>query len=474
MAPSDSSQSGSENLALPAQTPIGTGAETALDSTALPPFGVEEVPGHQFLSVPLNAFYDKLPKQLLTSKKPDLSRLIYIAPDDVVSDDETDQATILLSILSLSCPEIFAHPIQSEDDTTVTFPLFQPESRQPEQPPADFGPGTGTQSAGVIGTPESAANSIEGEAESVSAGGGDEIRLNLEPILANLPLEFELPSIPKDLQTEIALPAHLVNNQLKNGRVSIAVAAFCALLPEHLKHLFEKVDPTAEITIPLREIFPKLPSDAVKLREDYELGYSQEAIQTPFTATSEEDAVRNGDLKATLKADTDVQGIPILAPNADKIESPAETEPAAAAELTFPDTFDSHVLQALFMTEEELNLTRTVQKISELPGLRSCLLTTTNGTKLAGKWVDPQNETALPLTLPRLSQEVASALAELQFHSLDGVTFYSGQDSLSIFPANRLLLIVLHDNRPFRPGVKEKIVAVLQELEKIGQTTRQS
>jgi hypothetical protein len=475
MAPSDSSQSGSENVALPAQTSIGIAAEmTALDSTELPPFGVEEVPGHRFLSVPLNAFYDKLPKQLLTSKRPDLARLVYIAPDDVVSDEETGQATILLSILSLSCPEIFAHPVQSEDDTTVTFPLSQPESQQLERPSADFGPGRGTQGAGVIGTPESAAKSIESEAKGASASADVEIRLNLEPILANLPLEFELPPICKDLQTEIALPAHLVKDQLKNGRVSIAVAAFCALLPEHLKHLFEKVDPTGEITIPLREIFPKLPSDAVKLREDFELGYSQAAIQTPFTATAEEDAVRNGDLRAALKTDADAQGVPLLAPKTDHMGTAAETEPAPAAELTFPDTFDSHELQALFMTEEELNLTRTIQKVSELPGLLSCLLTTANGRKLAGKWVDFQNETALSLTLPLLSQQVASALAELQFHSLEGVTFYSGQDSLSIFPANRLFLAVLHDNRPFRPGVREKIVAILQELERIGQTTRQS
>ena len=84
--------------------------------------------GAPLLSVTIGAFYEKLPQQLLTPKKPDLARLIYIASDDVVTDEELHEASILLSVLSLSCPEIFARPVEEADDVPITFPLAEPKT----------------------------------------------------------------------------------------------------------------------------------------------------------------------------------------------------------------------------------------------------------------------------------------------------------------------------------------------------------
>ena len=67
--------------------------------------------------------------------------------------------------------------------------------------------------------------------------------------------------------------------------------------------------------------------------------------------------------------------------------------------------------------------------------------------------------------LPRLIQELKSALGETR--SLEGITLYFDQDPLSIILVNELCLIVAHDNRPFRPGVREKILSVVQELDQI-------
>jgi hypothetical protein len=62
----------------------------------------------------------------------------------------------------------------------------------------------------------------------------------------------------------------------------------------------------------------------------------------------------------------------------------------------------------------------------------------------------------------------------MQIQSLEGMTLYCDRDPLSIFLVNDLLLTVLHDSRPFRPGVREKILVVIQELDKISQTKKQS
>jgi hypothetical protein len=149
----------------------------------------------------------------------------------------------------------------------------------------------------------------------------------------------------------------------------------------------------------------------------------------------------------------------------------ARLEPPPSAGISFPHSFDSHTLQALFMTEEVLDLPGTVKRLGELPGLRGCILATKDGKQLAGKLVDPWNE--ILLTSPRLFRQVASTFKEMHFPSPDCITLYCDQDSLSIFSVDDLILAVLHDNRPLRPGVREKIMAAMQELGKISRTRKQ-
>jgi hypothetical protein len=467
---------------------------TSIISTALPSLGLEQSSSTQLLSIPIVSFYDKLPEQLLTSKKPDLTHLVYIASDDVVLDEENKEATILLSILSLSCPEIFAQPIDSVNDIAITFPLSQPKRETCAYPPcaaqalsenSRSGADAGVFAESILGN-----TAIPGAAKDEHASKSDQIRVKLEPILASLPPEVELSSTPilNDPETEIALPLDLVKTQLKNGRVAISAAAFCAALPEELKHIFEKIEP--EIPIPLREIFRSLPSGAIKLREDYELGYSRHSIRTPFTLQAEEDAFgrsENPELSKGFGGESERRSKTALEPKANAQRTlqttpqPAEikahgakTVPLSNRDVNFPATFESHALQALFMTEEVLDLPKTIRKVSELPGIRNCLLTTENGTKLGGKLDDPNQETAVSSALSRLFQHVNLALGEMQMQSLEGMTLYCGRNPLSIFLVNELSLTVQHDNRPFRPGVREKILAVMQELERISHTKTRS
>jgi hypothetical protein len=488
MGLSDQSKSGNAETA-PTLRRSETIEKGPMISTAFPPVGIDESPGADLLSVPIGAFYDKIPEQLLTSKKHDPARLIYIASEDVVSDEETKEATILLSILSLSCPEIFAHPIESADDIAITFSVGRPKTQPIEDgPDADAALQENAQPAGASATSESeigkAASVEAGSAKSDTAAGSDKIRVKLAPILANLPPEIELFPAPilKDPETEIDLPLDLVKAQLKNGRVALAGTAFCAALPEDLRHLFGTLEPTAEIPIPLREVFRELSSDTIKLREDYEVGYSLEPIRTPFTVHAEEDAIRYGPGpgysakapgdsggKSAPETDAMMRGVASVGQQTNPMESGT---PKIAAppipEVNFPATFDSPALQALFMTDEVLDLPKTMQKISELPGLRACLLTTTKGTKLWGESVDPIGAPALSSAFPGLLQQVASTLGETR--SLQGMTLYFDRDPLSIILSNELCLVVMHDSRPFRPGVMEKILAVMQELDKISHT----
>jgi hypothetical protein len=366
------------------------------------------------ISVPIRAFYEKLPAHLLTTKKPDLGQIVQIAEQDVVLNSDTDEATLSLSILSLSCPEIFNHPIDDTEDIPITFPV-----------------------------------------RTVDACSEKEITIRLESVLSDFPPELETPSIRALIgtQAEIALPLGLIQSQLAHGRVIVPAEIFCRALPDDLKPYFATIDPAAEIPIPLREIFSQIPAEAIKLREDQETDSPEETIPSPFTAHAEEDAKRFSEIPAIAAPPADEAPQP-------KIEAPQpKVEPARIA-----GESDLNRLQALFMTDEPLDLAKTIQKVAELPGLRACILSTVSGLKLAGGLEDPDQEKVISTFLPELFQRTHSNLEALGTGALETITLCYRLHQLSIFVQGELCLTVFHDNRPFKPGVREKILAVISEL----------
>jgi predicted regulator of Ras-like GTPase activity (Roadblock/LC7/MglB family) len=443
--------------------------------------------------VPIGAFYEKLPPHLVAAERPDLTRLIEIAEEDVVIEQESQEATVPLSILSLSCPDIFVRPVAGSDETQITFfvnrQLSAPVAEPPDQPAAQplenpiqaRESGNAEIPAGISaeGAPASASSSagsgFTGPAENAEA----EIRLRLGPILSDFPLGLEQPSI-RDLSetnAEIVLPLEVIRSQLPQGRVVISAAMFRGALPNDLKPYFEAIEPTAEIPIPLREIFVRLPPEVIKLREDQEIDYPESSIQTPFSRQKEEDAKRLG---------RDAPTSPGPGPMPDKQEAPVPDEaatpgfsssvlsadedkqdvssPPSPLRSEIPVKVDSERLQSIFMTDETLDLAKTIRMVGELPGLRACLLNTTEGLKLAGSLNDPSQEQAISALMPELFEQARSKLANLHLGRLDAITLYCGRDQLSTFIQGEFCLTVLHDNRPFKPGVREKVQAVISEL----------
>ena len=57
------------------------------------------------------------------------------------------------------------------------------------------------------------------------------------------------------------------------------------------------------------------------------------------------------------------------------------------------------------MTDETLDLAKTIRMVGELPGLRACLLNTTEGLKLAGSLDDPSQEQAISALMPELFEQ---------------------------------------------------------------------
>jgi hypothetical protein len=401
-------------------------------SETKPPFVVAQ------LSVPIGAFYEKLPAHLLTSKKPDLGRTVQIAEQDVVLDTDAQEATLSLSILSLSCPDIFVRAVDDGDDIPITFSIKQPEKFEPSTEENILSKESETPWPTGATAPVSM----------VDSGGEREIVVRLEPVLSDFPPELESPSIRSLIgtQAEIALPLGLILSQLAHGRVVVPAEIFYRALPSDLKPHFAAIDPVAEIPIPLREIFSQLPAEAIKLREDQETDDSEETISTPFSAHAEEDAKRFSEISTLATASANEAPQPKVEASRIAVES------------------DSERLQSLFLTDEPLDLAKTIQKVAELPGLRACILSTTGGLKLAGGLEDPDQEKAISAFLPGLFLHTRSNLEGLRAGALETITLSYRLHQFSTFVQGELCLTVFHDNRPFKPGVREKIQAVISEL----------
>jgi predicted regulator of Ras-like GTPase activity (Roadblock/LC7/MglB family) len=388
---------------------------------------------------------------------------------------EQQSASLPVTPLSVSPtpkqPEPSAEPTAQPAKTASTTDSDQAGPLEGHQPPTV----RATTASGKIRFPDLTADSAK-----------TEIRLRLGPILSNFPLNLEQPSIPalSETEAEMVLPLEVIQSQLANGRVVVSAGMFCRALPNDLRPFFDHIEPTAEIPIPLREIFLHLPPEAIKLREDQEIDCPRATIQTPFSTQAEEDAKRLGQGGALGGAPAPPGPEPIL----DKEETPASNEAATTAPVyssdalpadvgeqqvpsppsrflsEIPVNVDSDKLRSIFMTDEALDLPKTISMVGELPGLRACLLNTVDGLKLTGNLDDQNQEQAISALMPALFQQAQSKLASARLGTLETITLSCGQGQLSTFIQGNFCLTVLHDNRPFKPGVREKVQAVISEL----------
>ncbi len=180
--------------------------------------------------------------------------------------------------------------------------------------------------------------------------------------------------------------------------------------------------------------------------------------------------------------------VPVRKPEATAPEEPAFTpvepaptapepataeEPLVATRVAFPppaptppdfplDLIEQEPLQAIFMTDELLDLPRISQLSAVLPGVSGCLIVA--GESFAQGGERPAGLDAR--TLRELGAKLA-ATADAVHDSLRPertFTIYGGKRALSIFARDTLCLCVVHGTRGFLPGVRERLTAVADTL----------
>jgi len=152
-------------------------------------------------------------------------------------------------------------------------------------------------------------------------------------------------------------------------------------------------------------------------------------------------------------------------------ERPVQSDPSSAITLESlwkldpeDQLADPSSLQALFMTEEKLTLDRVIEMAGQLPGLRACVLA-------HGENVVCASQTPTGLDLQTLSGQAMTMLAQIRESSsnmglgaVPAITLHAEQGALSFLHNGELCLLVLHADRGFVPGVRERLQEMLGHL----------
>ena len=125
---------------------------------------------------------------------------------------------------------------------------------------------------------------------------------------------------------------------------------------------------------------------------------------------------------------------------------------------------ESAALQSLFMTEEKLTLDRVIGMAGSLPGLKACVLA-------HGEQVICAPSNASGIDLRNLSSQAMTMLSQIResssnmgLGSVPAVTLHADQGTLSFLHNGELCLLVLHADRGFIPGVRERLQDMLGHL----------
>jgi hypothetical protein len=191
----------------------------------------------------------------------------------------------------------------------------------------------------------------------------------------------------------------------------------------------------------LPQLAPEQPPEAAKTTTRKDLPPEENALQ--------EDSIADDPHRLHLP-------LPSLPPSV--FQQPDELLPVPPA---LPlKRFDHDALQALFMTDETLDLPKISRFAAALPGIQACVIATREQAVTGGSLPEGFDLAALLGLAPR----VGEAAGRLPIGALKHFTLYGDRYSVSFFERRGLSVCAVHRAPSFVPGVREKLVAIADEL----------
>ncbi len=327
-----------------------------------------------------------------------------------------------------------------------------------------------------------------------------EVPLPLQEILLNLPPSAL--SIRADQVTENPGAAYLTPFSQKaqedaerlgtgeNGNLSVVVEMPSPSLAEAATPASQTTAPPSA-TAPAAEV-PEAPTAAAEIPSEAEAqrapvpempvltapveSAAAEALPEPTAATVPADIEQPVSMPAPPEAQVPA-GIPMppldlapasaATPPAIPEETPAvqavAPAPAPALPAARPLPKDS-VLQAMFMTDDDLDAKTIVKLVCQLPGLDGCTVMFGDGLRLAGNFPENGQVEGFSAMSPPFFKRAINFASEAKLGALRACTIYTETGLLSFFMHDDICVSVRHAGRGFLPGVREKLEVITREL----------
>ncbi len=178
----------------------------------------------------------------------------------------------------------------------------------------------------------------------------------------------------------------------------------------------------------------------------------------PLPPSQKFQALVEAALLAPLDEPRDLKPAPEPAPRHAPLVVLPHEDGGAPRSAAVPVRLDQENLQALFMTDEVLDLPRIAQLAAALPGMSACVI------DLRGEIFQ---HGALPsgfdaASLPALATRFTAPAGDLPLG--DAVTIFSASHAMSFFSRPALCLCAVHGVRGFLPGVREKLAVLADSL----------
>ena len=116
------------------------------------------------------------------------------------------------------------------------------------------------------------------------------------------------------------------------------------------------------------------------------------------------------------------------------------------------------------MTEEHLTLDQVLKLCGGLPGIRSCILTKGSSVLSAFNVPDGIDLVSLTGNASAMLDAMRASSMRMGLGAIPAVTVHSEKGPVSFFHSDDLAMLIIHADRGFIPGVREKIYDVVVAL----------
>lgn len=393
----------------------------------------------QEIVITLGDVLSRIPTQLLRAGFHDEKRELRFPIDDLSADISRGRAAVPLSRIAVLCPDVFSREIAPEDDSEIRLPLQKLVEQIGRLRGRSAMPSA--EATGLLAVPTSAPAKDSSSSDGAPALREENVHLSFNsarPFVSVPPPALPPSSEPVDgvnvpRPIEETLPPRSPESnayQREPGTVATSASA------------------TAGQVLP-----PKISPPAMLPFEE-----SHHAPADPASSASASTSAGFRIHPPPLVRPIIVQPPRILAvPSLAQAETDPPVPPAPAIEV--PRNYA--VLQALFMTDESLDLAAVCRHAAALPGVGACALEWRGERAFGGELPEGFDLATLHLAAARMN-DAARAIGSLPLGAFQSFTLHGDQAAISLFTRPGLLLAVLH--RALPPGVRERLATVADEV----------